>query len=290
MFHLDPIAALQLLANKKRAGLAPSDSPVFTGSPTAPTPTTGDNDTSIATTAFVQEAVASGVGGSGPGAAGGYLISLDAIADPVNDNFAGVTGALDTGGTRFSGASAWTWHNQGSATADIVRGGATKGKLKLFTPSGTGGHHIIWVPAPTGSWIIRAHVGWPLVPTNSTKAAGMILMDSVGGKIEFWGWGISPTGLIWAAKYTNATTLSATRNTAAQTAVYLNPRFFEIEKDGTNYYLRYGNDEAGMTDFTSFAHTNFLDNIADRIGLTVYSDNAAGTAMRMDVEEFHRVI
>lgn len=34
-----------------KAGLA---SPVFTGNPTAPTPTVGDNDTSIATTAFVE--------------------------------------------------------------------------------------------------------------------------------------------------------------------------------------------------------------------------------------------
>jgi hypothetical protein len=33
-------------------------SPVFTGNPTAPTPTYGDNDTSVATTAFVQAAVA----------------------------------------------------------------------------------------------------------------------------------------------------------------------------------------------------------------------------------------
>ena len=32
-------------------------SPAFTGSPTAPTPTAGDNDTSVATTAFVQAAV-----------------------------------------------------------------------------------------------------------------------------------------------------------------------------------------------------------------------------------------
>lgn len=34
--------------------LAPKDSPVFTGNPTAPTPATADNDTSIATTAYVQ--------------------------------------------------------------------------------------------------------------------------------------------------------------------------------------------------------------------------------------------
>jgi hypothetical protein len=42
---------------------APLASPAFTGNPTAPTPTTGDNDTSIATTAFVQaQMVASGAG------------------------------------------------------------------------------------------------------------------------------------------------------------------------------------------------------------------------------------
>lgn len=38
-------------------GLAPINSPAFTGTPTAPTPTTGDNSTNIATTQFVQETV-----------------------------------------------------------------------------------------------------------------------------------------------------------------------------------------------------------------------------------------
>jgi hypothetical protein len=36
---------------------APIASPIFTGNPQAPTPTTGDNDTSIATTAFVRASV-----------------------------------------------------------------------------------------------------------------------------------------------------------------------------------------------------------------------------------------
>lgn len=40
------------------AAKAPLASPVFTGNPQAPTPTAGDNDTSIATTAFVQTAIA----------------------------------------------------------------------------------------------------------------------------------------------------------------------------------------------------------------------------------------
>jgi len=38
----------------KAQGYAPLASPTFTGNPTAPTPTTADNDTSIATTAFVK--------------------------------------------------------------------------------------------------------------------------------------------------------------------------------------------------------------------------------------------
>lgn len=38
-------------------------SPAFTGNPTAPTPTAGDNDTSIATTAFVTTAVTNGLAG-----------------------------------------------------------------------------------------------------------------------------------------------------------------------------------------------------------------------------------
>jgi len=40
------------------AAKAPLANPVFTGNPTAPTPTAGDNDTSLATTAFVTAAIA----------------------------------------------------------------------------------------------------------------------------------------------------------------------------------------------------------------------------------------
>jgi hypothetical protein len=42
------------IENPDLSGYAPLASPVFTGNPTAPTPATADNDTSIATTAFVK--------------------------------------------------------------------------------------------------------------------------------------------------------------------------------------------------------------------------------------------
>ena len=40
------------------SALAPKNSPTFTGTPNAPTPAPGDNSTKVATTAFVQNAVA----------------------------------------------------------------------------------------------------------------------------------------------------------------------------------------------------------------------------------------
>jgi hypothetical protein len=53
-----------MTATTGTGNIARADSPVFTGDPQAPTPTANDNDTSIATTAFVTNAVAAvGIGG-----------------------------------------------------------------------------------------------------------------------------------------------------------------------------------------------------------------------------------
>lgn len=58
------------------AGLAPLNGPLFTGDPRGPTPASGDNDTSFATTAFVQNAV----GGSATvSCAGGANVNLTAV-------------------------------------------------------------------------------------------------------------------------------------------------------------------------------------------------------------------
>jgi hypothetical protein len=49
-----PDSTVQTTAFPGSSGFAPIYSPAFTGNPTAPTPATSDNDTSIATTAFVK--------------------------------------------------------------------------------------------------------------------------------------------------------------------------------------------------------------------------------------------
>lgn len=67
------------------ADKAPLASPAFTGNPTAPTPTAGDNDTSVATTAFVAAAVAALID-----SAPGTLDTLNELAAALGDdpNFA----------------------------------------------------------------------------------------------------------------------------------------------------------------------------------------------------------
>lgn len=84
---------------------APLASPAFTGNPTAPTPAAGDNDTSIATTAFVQAAAAAAAA-SAPSA-----ISLNGAAmQPAGGSQLSVTfgGAfIQMPGTAGSNPSAW---------------------------------------------------------------------------------------------------------------------------------------------------------------------------------------
>src|SRR5215470_16774778 len=58
----DDLAAETARAEAAEALLAPKASPALTGNPTAPTQTSGNNSTRIATTAFVADAV-SGVSG-----------------------------------------------------------------------------------------------------------------------------------------------------------------------------------------------------------------------------------
>ena len=64
------------------AQVAPLVSPAFSGNPIAPTPAAGNNGPSIATTAFVQSAVAAG-GGGGGGGGGGLTPASNVIVTPT---------------------------------------------------------------------------------------------------------------------------------------------------------------------------------------------------------------
>jgi hypothetical protein len=60
----DRLGRLRLRGAKDELGLAPSESPALTGTPTAPTTAISDSSTKLATTAYVQAAIGAPVGGS----------------------------------------------------------------------------------------------------------------------------------------------------------------------------------------------------------------------------------
>ncbi|MFK0311299.1 phage tail protein [Pseudomonas sp. NPDC090233] len=77
--------------------VATSESPIFTGNPTAPTAAVGDNDTSIATTAFVQSAIkVFGIGSISPT----YVTDID---DPTLSNGLFGIGTATVSGTKPAG-------------------------------------------------------------------------------------------------------------------------------------------------------------------------------------------
>lgn len=98
---------------------APINSPVFQGDPQAPTASPGDNDQSLATTAFVQAAVAKYLpltGGSLTGPLATTNMSASGVVFGAQGVYANADSTLalhDAGATRnlsFSSASEWSWN------------------------------------------------------------------------------------------------------------------------------------------------------------------------------------
>jgi len=105
-------------------GAAPLASPAFSGNPTAPTQASTDNDTSIATTAFVQA-------NSGSDNLGNHIATIDLI--PNVDN------TLDIGSPQNAGFAS-AYFDTGVYSPWIVGGNATTSDLWLkTTASSTGG-------------------------------------------------------------------------------------------------------------------------------------------------------
>jgi Chaperone of endosialidase len=123
------------------AGGAPIASPALTGNPTAPTPTAGDNDTSIATTAFVTGAVAALNISNYLPLAGGTLTGNLAIAPAAGGVLLTLNGVAGTGRQIYgqtAGSNRWQLH-LGDNTAE---GGSNAGSNLLINRHSDAGAYI----------------------------------------------------------------------------------------------------------------------------------------------------
>lgn len=120
---------------------APLASPGLTGNPTGPTPAQFDNDTSLATTAFVQRALGNFQGLVGAGGNPTVLTAADAGKRVVATNTTitmPLTGSVSSG----SAISIFAYGTGGvtvnrSGTDTMTPGGGSSGLTSIFIPSGT---------------------------------------------------------------------------------------------------------------------------------------------------------
>lgn len=163
---------------------APLASPALTGNPTAPTPTAGDNDTSIATTAFVTSAVTA-AGGSGEndvieyanlaafpatGTAGLIYVAQDtnkiyrwdapAAITAVTWDAATVTAVTLSGGDLVATNTGTTSADQGARVATV--NGKTSGKYYF---------EVVYTTAPTTGGLNRG-VGIGTTTSTYTNMGG----------------------------------------------------------------------------------------------------------------------
>ena len=125
------------------ADLAPVNNPVLTGDPRAPTPTTADNDTSIATTAFVKA----------QGYAASASVPVPATATPLAGAGAGAVGIA----TKY-------------AREDHVHpaGGGGSAVYASDTPPAGAPDNSLWVETDTGLFFFKYNDGtssqWVVIP------------------------------------------------------------------------------------------------------------------------------
>lgn len=150
-------------------GAAPAASPSFTGNPTAPTATAGDNDTTVATTAFVQTALA----GLSPGTVADATTSVKGKIKLAGD-LAGTADApevpgLDTLAALIAALTA-TVATHTSQIAGI------SSPFIIETSPGVYPNRDV-----TSAGVMRVYIGVAAPPKGGTVSSGTFAVDGLDG-------------------------------------------------------------------------------------------------------------
>lgn len=185
-----------VIATKASVDLkAPLASPALTGNPTAPTPTAGDNDTSIATTAFVQNAVGTMAAGLDfKGSVRAATTANITISTALNngDVLDGVTLATNDRVLVKDQSSAaengiWVVGASPSRATDADAAGELSGGTYVFVEEGTTNADTGWVITTNGSitpgttahsWAIFSRAGELVAGDGLTKTGATLAVDS----------------------------------------------------------------------------------------------------------------
>ena len=132
-------AQVQALINATVASYAPLASPVLTGDPTAPTPGSGDNDASIATTAFVVAGFAT-------------LTALNALTARV----AALEGGMTHTETRYAALRPMGATPADFTEADFLGAGATTSTTDDITTPASNDDMVVGIAVPLSEGTLTA--------------------------------------------------------------------------------------------------------------------------------------
>jgi hypothetical protein len=233
--------------------------------------------------------VGGGAGSTTPGWLADHPDNEPASPNVADDEFGGTLYAaetsLDTGGTRFTSATAWAWVNQGTATA-VLAGGVLR--LKSLAHSGND-IKMIMQTIPAGTWRYRAKVSHIAFGATASMAVQMVLRQSSSGKLTAINLYYSGNYNLSVSNYTDPTTYSAdvvSPTAAAKPSGW----YLEIENDGTNYIYRASPDGFAYFTLGTQVKTAFLTTTgADQIGIAADSNNGSSRDLVAQCEWFRRV-
>lgn len=185
--------------------------------------------------------------------------------------------ALDTGGTRFAGATPWTWLNQNAATAVTAQG-----SLVMTSELNAGrSMNIILQPIPAasvlaGHWRFRSKNAW--IITNGNNNGGMTAQESSSGHLlRFTVFLNGSVAQLDSGLFTNPTTNAGVAYGPADTfgfwpiAGMTEPMYMEMELLSGTIYMRVSNTgvDGSFVTYTSIAQTTPFTTTPDHIGLYV---------------------
>jgi hypothetical protein len=174
-----------LLDGHDSSYFAPIASPVFTGDPQAPTPTAGDSDTSIATTAFVANAVAAiGIGGLSTAE---YTYSTTTTTPPS-------TGQLRGNTTTQSAITSFYLHETNAVGVDITN--ALKiiaGGVKILVQDKTNAANVQYYVTSGAAVDNGAYFTIPVTWTSTGSGTAF-----TAGRVIFAGFGIGSNNMLEA--------------------------------------------------------------------------------------------